>query len=373
MIKVNQVISNIDKNSGGTAIYLQGLSNALLNKNIKLTITTLKSNTPLKLDWRIDLNFYSKKEKEDTSKKRRYDVIHINGLWEVFIHKMVILATKNKTPYVVSPHGMLEEWSLNQGRLKKKIALFLFQKRDLSNAACIHVTALSEKESVRSLGLKNPIAVIPNGIDVSEFPKDPHIEKTDKKTLLFLSRIHPKKGIEFLIQAWAELKHPAKEDWIIKIIGNGAETYIEILKSKIITENLSENIVILPPIFDTQKKIDVFRKADVFVLPTYSENFGIVIAEALASYTPVITTKGTPWEGLVDHNCGWWIDIGVDPLKKALVQVLNSDEEVLKQMGKNGRKLIEGKYSIDVVAKNTLEMYNWIARKIKKPDFIHLN
>ena len=108
-------------------------------------------------------------------------------------------------------------------------------------------------------------------------------------------------------------------------------------------------------------------------MPTYSENFGIVIAEALASYTPVITTKGTPWEGLEDNNCGWWIDIGVEPLKKVLVQVLNSDEEVLKQMGKNGRKLIESEYSIEVVAKNTLEMYNWVSGKIKKPDFIHLN
>ncbi|NIJ44313.1 glycosyltransferase involved in cell wall biosynthesis [Wenyingzhuangia heitensis] len=371
MIKVNQVISNIDKNSGGTATYLQGLSNALSNKGISLTITTLQSNSPLKLDDKIDVKFYHKNKKDDISENRNYDVVHINGIWEFFIHKMVRLTLKNKTPYIISPHGMLEEWSLNQGKLKKKIALWLFQKKDLSNAACIHVTALSEKESVRRLGINNPTAVIPNGIAVSEFPKDPYIGNKNKKTFLFLSRIHPKKGIEFLIQAFAELKHSAKEDWIIKIIGNGDNEYIESLNNKIIAENLSESVVILPPIFDTVKKIEVFRKADVFVLPTFSENFGIVIAEALASYTPVITTKGTPWEDLHKNSCGWWIDIGVEPLKKALEEVLNSDEEVLKQMGRNGRKLVEEQYSIETVANNTLEMYKWVANKIEKPKFIN--
>ena len=108
-------------------------------------------------------------------------------------------------------------------------------------------------------------------------------------------------------------------------------------------------------------------------MPTFSENFGIVIAESLASYTPVITTKGAPWKDLKDNNCGWWIDIGVDPLTKVLFEVLDSEKEVLIQMGENGRKLIEEKYSIDMVAKNTSKMYNWVVNKKSKPKFIYLN
>ena len=371
-MKVNQVISNIDKNSGGTATYLEGLSKALLKKNINLTIATLSTKFPLSFEEDVKIDYYDKQKTQNSFEKNlNFDVFHINGLWELFVHKMVLLATKEKIPYILSPHGMLEEWSLNQGKIKKKIALLLFQKKDLSRSACIHVTAHSEMESVRRLGLNNPVAIIPNGIDVSIFPKEDIKVTKNKKILLFLSRIHPKKGIEILIEAWEKLEHPKKENWQIKIIGNGDDAYIESLKERILEKNLSNEIIILPPIFDANKKIEAFRGADLFVLPTFSENFGIVIAEALASYTPVITTKGAPWKDLNEKNCGWWIDIGVNPLKNTLLEVLSVDEEVLKKMGRNGRELIEKQYSIEMVAEKTFEMYEWVVNKGKKPNFIY--
>lgn len=370
MMYINQVVSNIDRNSGGTAVYIQGISKELSRYNVNIAITTLKSNTPLKLDASITLNYYDKDKKVEN--KTTYDIVHVNGLWDYFLHKMSLLAQKNKTSYIISPHGMLEDWSLKQKKYKKKIALKLYQKKDILNAKCIHVTATSEMKSVRRLGIKTPVAIIPNGIDISDFPKCAYKGKTDKKTFLFLSRIHPKKGIESLINAWSLLNHSKKNNWRIKIIGNGDNTYVESIKKIIFEKGLSDDIMILPPIFDLDKKIDAFRKADVFVLPTFSENFGIVIAEALASYTPVITTKGTPWEDLIKEDCGWWIDIGVDSLKNTLINVLNMKEEELKEMGENGRKLIENKYSIDLVAKNTLKMYKWVNGEIEKPNFIHL-
>lgn len=369
-MKINQVVENIDQNSGGTATYIQELSNPLLKQNIDLTISTLLTKNPLDFSKKVDLKYF---EKSNIKNNFAFDLFHINGLWKLFIHKMILLAKRNKTPYIVSPHGMLEDWSLSQGKLKKKIALLLYQNKDLSNAACIHVTSHSEMENVRKLGFNNPVAIIPNGINIANFPET-RPEKNNKiKTLLFLSRIHPKKGIEFLIEAWDKLDHPKKKSWRIEIIGNGSEKYIYELRQKILLKKLSENIKILPPIFEIDKKVDIFRKADVFVLPTFSENFGIVIAESLASYTPVITTKGAPWKDLKDNNCGWWIDIGVDPLTKVLFEVLDSEKEVLIQMGENGRKLIEEKYSIDMVAKNTSKMYNWVVNKKSKPKFIYLN
>lgn len=371
-MRVNQVISNIDRNSGGTATYIQGLSKALLKRKINLTVSTLSSKYPLNFDKEVQIKYCDEnKNKIKSIKDLNFDLFHINGIWELFIHKMILLARKSEVLYIISPHGMLEQWSLNQGRLKKKIALLLFQKKDLLKSACIHVTAHSEMESVRKLGLNNPVAIIPNGIDLSSFPEGQVKSTKYMKTILFLSRIHPKKGIEFLIEAWEELDHPKKKNWQIKIIGNGDDLYIESLKDRIFKKKLSNCMIILPPIFDEEKKIEVFRNADVFVLPTFSENFGIVIAEALASYTPVITTNGTPWKELNERKCGWWINIGVDPLKSALIEVLNTNKEVLEEMGNNGRKLIEDQYSIESVANKTFKMYEWVINRGKKPNFIH--
>jgi glycosyltransferase involved in cell wall biosynthesis len=370
-MKVNQIISSIDKNSGGTATYVQILSKALLKQKINLTVSTLKTKYPLNFSENVELIHCENNRHEILNKNLSFDIFHVNGIWELFVHNMTLLAKSNNTPYVISPHGMLEEWSLNQRKFKKKIAMFLYQKKDLIDAACIHVTAHSEMLSVRKLGFENPIAVIPNGIDVSSFPNVENKKINIKKTLLFLSRIHPKKGIENLIQAWSELDHFEKKNWKIKIIGNGEPKYIQKLKKEIINKNLCEIIKILPPEFCNEKKMAIFRNADVFVLPTFSENFGIVIAEALASYTPVITTKGTPWEDLNKKNCGWWIEIGVDPLKNALKDMLSKDSVMLNKMGKNARKLVEEKYSIDVIANNTMKMYKWIINQENKPDFIY--
>ena len=368
-MKVNQIISNIDQNSGGTATYIQGLSKFLIKKNIDLTISTLKTKSPLYFESSIKLNYCNNlifKRFND------YDVFHINGLWGLFIHKMVLLSKKSNTPYIVSPHGMLENWSLSQSKFKKKVALFLYQKKDLIESDCIHVTAILEMNSVRKLGIKNPIAVIPNGIDVSIFPKKISQKVNEKKTFLFLSRIHPKKGIELLIDAWANLKHSKKKNWQIKIIGNGKPEYIDELKNRILKRGLQNCVYLLPPIFEIKKKNDVFYTSDVFVLPSYSENFGIVIAEALASFTPVITTKATPWKDLADHNCGWWIDVGVVALQNTLGKVLDMNNDELKKMGNNGRNLIEEKYSVEAIANKTYKMYDWVINKGEKPCFIYV-
>ena len=266
---------------------------------------------------------------------------------------------------------MLEPWSLSQSKYKKKLALFFFQKKDLQNASCIHATAPMEVESIRALGFKNPVAMIPNGINISEFPL--HMPEKSKKPrkILFLSRIHVKKGIENLINAWKLLNSSFKESWVVEIVGNGDENYIQSLKELIIKEGLSSEILIKSPVFGVEK-IKLFREASLFVLPTFSENFGIVIAESLASYTPVITTKGTPWEDLEKNNCGWWIGVGVEPLKKALEQAIGSSDKTLMKMGVNGRKLIEDKYSMASVAQQMLQLYQWILTKDNKPNFVDI-
>jgi glycosyltransferase involved in cell wall biosynthesis len=267
---------------------------------------------------------------------------------------------------------MLEPWSLTQGKLKKQFALKLFQLNDLKKATCIHATAPMEVENIRDLGFKNPIAMIPNGVNIDEFPTSFPEKGNKTKKILFLSRIHVKKGIENLIEAWKLIDTELKKDWKIEIVGNGDQNYIKSLKEKIVLENLTGEIEIKKPVFG-KDKIKLFREASLFVLPTFSENFGIVIAEALASYTPVITTKGTPWEDLNESKSGWWIDIGVAPLKLALEEALSTKEQDLLEMGVNGRKLIENKYSMNSVGKQMIELYDWILKKNSiKPKFVDI-
>ena len=266
---------------------------------------------------------------------------------------------------------MLEPWALNNGKMKKAIALSLFQKKDLENAACIHATATSEAENIRELGFSNPIAVIPNGIDISEFPLKQGARTNKKKKILFLSRIHPKKGIEMLLDAWVSLLPKSKKDWEIEIAGNGDSGYIEKLQARINQLGIEKEVKLIGPQFG-REKLSIYHSADLFVLPTYSENFGIVVAEALACGIPVITTKGAPWEELNTYRAGWWIDIGIRPLVSALNVALSLEDEERLTLGRNGRQLIERKYAVESVGTKMIRLYSWILGMESVPDFVEL-
>lgn len=381
MMTINHVISSIDITTGGPARSVTQLIEEMLSlsNNVSICLNTLESLSPI-------INNFDSKGKGvikfnsantlDYSKSltsslniSESDIFHGHGLWQMPVHQMAKIARKRQIPYVITPRGMLEPWSLTQSPFKKKVALSLFQRNDLRNATCIHTTAPMEMRSIRNLGFKNPIAMIPNGIDLKSFSSVVPQKRNAPKRILFLSRIHKKKGVENLIEAWKQLPNSVKTGWIIDIYGNGEGNYIEELKSVISAAGLEKQINIYPPVFGENKQ-KVFRQASLFVLPTYSENFGIVVAEALASYTPVITTKGAPWEDLDTFNCGKWIDVGIEPLNMSLSFMLKKTSSELLEMGVNGRSLVEKKYGMQAVAKQMLELYDWILNKEQKPSFI---
>jgi glycosyltransferase involved in cell wall biosynthesis len=278
-------------------------------------------------------------------------------------------AKRNAISYVISPRGMLEPWALEQSRFKKLLAMFIYQYSDLKKAACLHATSKKESSNYRKLGLTNPVAIIPNGIDLSQINPIKIPTNGYKNKLLFLSRIHNGKGLENLLLAWKNIPEYLKSSWTLEVVGDGEESYVQSLINQIENLNIKDQVKFIGPLYN-EEKINAFQSSDIFVLPTYSENFGMAIAEAMAFGLPVITTKGAPWEELETHHAGWWIEIGVEPLTQALIEAMSTHPSKLIEMGKNGRKLIEDKYSIESVAKQMTELYEWILQKRDKPDFV---
>ena len=220
-------------------------------------------------------------------------------------------------------------------------------------ADCLHATAESEKENLLNLEYNTHVEVIANGVDIDGI----EIKKTwkRKRRLLFVSRIHVKKGIECLIDAVTVMKS-SLQDYEVVIAGEGDKHYVDVLKKKTADCGVEGIVRFVGWIYDNDKW-NLIKESDIFVLPTYSENFGIVIAEALACGTPVITTKGAPWQDLETWNCGWWIERDVDSLVGALKEFLKLDEFELERMGRNGRQLVEEKYSSKVMADNMVRLY----------------
>lgn len=360
-MKIIHFIPSIDRTAGGTTSYMQLLAKEL-GKLCELYIVTAPSANPVEMENAqiklIPCNWKQKKAMKSAWSKLLQeinpDIVHVNCCWLPQCTWAQLWAQKAGYKVVLSPHGMLEPWIMARHYWTRKFpALLLYQKEAIRKADCLHATAESERKNLLKLGYNNRIEIIANGIDVEniEIKK----EWKHKKQILFLSRIHVKKGIDFLLEAVAELKKELT-GYIVHIAGEGEANYINLLKEKAKLLGIESIVDFCGGVYG-EKKWQLFRDADVFILPTYSENFGIAIAEALASGTPVITTNGTPWEELNICHCGWYTEIGTIAMVQAIHQFLQTSEEDLEAMGKRGRKLIEQKYSTIIMATKMKELY----------------
>jgi glycosyltransferase involved in cell wall biosynthesis len=265
---------------------------------------------------------------------------------------------------------MLEPWALAQKRFKKHVALALFQGRDLQRASALVASSDMECESVRRFGLRQPVAVIANGTRLpSQTSPEPGRRVGDRtRVALFLSRIHPQKGTRELIRAWARA---APTGWRLVIAGPDDHGHWAEIGRLVEQMNLREVVDYVGPVADAEKTA-VFQGADLFVLPTFSESFGMVVAEALAHGLPVITTRGAPWSDLVAHQCGWWIDIGVEPLAEAIRQATSLSDHERWQMGDRGRCYVR-RFDWDVIAGQVLSLYWWLLQRSDRPDCVRLD
>lgn len=293
-------------------------------------------------------------------------VMHDHGLWLPSNHATASVAKRFGLPRVVSTRGMLSPWSMQQSRVRKFIAWRLFQHRDLNTAQCLHATSEVELADVRRVKLRNPVALIPNGVVVPE-PRDTEHPNPNRSQILFLSRLHEGKGVHDLIEAWRTFDD---SEWKLMIAGPPED---EDISARVRELESSDPRVIYIGAVDDEAKWELYRSASLFVLPTRSENFGIVVAEALAAGLPVITTKGAPWQELETHRCGWWIDHGVEPLVEAMRHAMSLSDEERRAMGARGRELVEKHYSWDRVAREMISVYDWTLGRSAPPGCVYLD
>jgi glycosyltransferase involved in cell wall biosynthesis len=297
-------------------------------------------------------------------------IVHTHSLWSLPATAPVWAPRGAECRYVISPRGTLSACALRRSRWKKRIAWRLGQARALRAADCLHATADNEADDFRRLGLRAPIAIVPNGIDIPELQRS--VASVRDRTVLYLGRLHPIKGIDLLLLAWARLeaRHPL---WRLVLAGDDATApgYRRTLERQAKDLGLSRAHFV-GAVHGTAKRALLFG-GDAFVLPSHSENFGNVVAEALAHGVPAVASTNTPWPGLRTERCGWWIDNNAETLSACLDAVMRSSPPELAAMGARGRAWMARDFGWPSVARRMEAVYLWLLGRQARPPCVHLS
>src|SRR5215471_16668764 len=341
---VCQVVASTNEQTGGPAGSVTNLAEALTAHGVSSHLFTLdyqwlgeRARSKEVIEHVLAAGFIARRFRgHDPAAKRKladlaaseFDLIHNHGMWMFPNLYARIAAQKANIPLVTSPRGMLDSWALNRSRAKKRAVWLLHERRNLLAVTVFHATSEQEAAAVRGLGFQQPIAVIGNGVSAAsnrDLCDDSILESypdlMGKKGLLFMSRLHPKKGLEPLIHAWSQLSRMFS-DWRLVIAGPDLTGYRPKLDQLVTALGLSDTVLFTGPLQGSAKE-SMLSWADLFVLPSYSENFGNVVAEALACGLPVVTTTATPWRELVEQDCGWYVHPTLDSVTEALAAAMS--------------------------------------------------
>ncbi len=307
-----------------------------------------------------------------------FDVVHQHGIWNGFSLLTLQIRRRYGAPTIVAPQGSLDRIAMAISRTRKMVAYLAFEMDNLHEASCIQVTCEEEAERVRRLGLRGPIAIIPNAIPVDWIARDGNRWrfnerfgiKPSERQMLFLSRVHPKKGLELFLRSLASIREYL-QDWRLVIAGPSHSAEYEGRLTHLVRMLELESITTFTGVLRDPWRRDAFAAAELFVLPTRADNFGIAVAEALGAGVPVITTSGAPiWKLLSDYRCGWFVDRKLTDLGDALLDATHRSPRALRAMGERGRTLVAERFLWPHVAGMTLDLYRWLCGQDARPSFV---
>ena len=365
-MKILETITDLNLSSGGAVTSTLNSYGLLRERGVNIEMVTLLpySNddaylgngydgiSPLPFDG-VSQFVYSKNLKRFLERHRDYDIYHANGIWTYPTFETIRTARKQDKPCIVTIHGMLNSNALKMTSFKKQLFLKLFQKRDLENVACIHATSQYEAECISALGIKTPISVIPNGVVDYGFR---HTYSSDGTIRFgFVGRTDPVKNIDVLLEAWLSLGKKAQNCQLSIIGGGNDHEYLKKLHNFVKEHDITN--IEFTGLLPKENALQEMAKLDFLILPSRSENFGMVIPEALSMGIPCIATKGTPWEELNTNNCGWWIAGNTESIADAILSSMAISNEDYKLMANNAINLVKKKYSIENTVEELIRLY----------------
>ncbi len=338
---------------GGPAVSVSGLAASLARQGIDVAVWAPDGSALAASSSAERVRYFAGSLEGALQDFGRPNLVHDNGIWLRHNHALATLCRHRQIARVVSPRGMLEPWALSHKRVKKEIAWRIYQKGDLQAADLLHATSIAEAESLIRLNTGALIETVPNGVPfvcsrLGELPVSKSL-----KYALFLGRICPVKGLQNLIPAWAKVR---PDGWRLRIAGPDEGGYQKNIAELVRECGLLEIVEFVGTI-SGDKKRRLLEGADLFILPSLSESFGMAIGEALAVGCPVITTTATPWREIKTADCGWQVPANSSSLATALQEATSLPPETLKAMGERGRALIRNHYQWNSLVDRYITMY----------------
>jgi len=353
------------RRDGGMVPSILGMTGALARQGEPITIVTPTASrldgTPLPVG--IDL---LGPETDLEASVQNAEVVHFHGLWQGHGRRGTRAARLANVPYLVAAHGMAEPWALRHKALKKKVYTALVEGKNLRRASCLHALSRPEIEHLRAIAPRTPVALIPNGVDLSPFDDLPtrsvlereFPELVGKFVVLFFGRVHAKKGLDLLAQAMGTLKndHP---DLHVLLAGNDDGALSPFL-AMAEAEGVSDRISVVGHVSGDRAR-QVWAAADAFILPSYSEGFSMAILEALACRLPSLITTACHFPELGQAEGGIVVEPTTEGVTAGLRGLLERSDEDRRQMARNGRNLVEARYTWDRQADRLASVYQWVA------------
>ncbi|MEY2884042.1 MAG: hypothetical protein RL490_1766 [Pseudomonadota bacterium] len=388
-LHVIQTVGSIAERTGGPARTIRDLSEALARQGARVTLVAghdpinddallppdpaLVTTVLVPVDRRLRLPRYDFTSAIAGLPHATGTIVHDNGIWSPSNLAVGIAARRLDLPLVISPHGMLDPWAMAYHGGRKAIAWALYQRRLLRQARGLLATAEREAGPMRQRVPGRPIALIANGVACpAQMPDRSGREMAAARTLFFMSRIHPKKNLVSLIDAWRPLAlDPEFADWTLVIAGPDELDHSAELRARVMALGLAGRVRVEGPVPDADKNA-AFAAADVFVLPSFSENFGIVVAEALAQGVPAIVSDGAPWASLETEGCGWFVGTDTASIGAALLAAMRLSPAERSGMGRRGHAHVQRDFGWDPIAARTIAYYRWLLYGGAKPEFVHV-
>lgn len=378
-MKLVHVIPHMDEEAAGPTQSVLRLCEALALSGQRVSIHTMAAGRqPIGIDlvvhapWRLlgRFGFSLELVRSLYRATNSADILHNHSLWSFSNMAAGLVTRSGRALLVTSPRGTLAAAARARSRFKKMIFSPL-QRLAITRASCLHATSAMEYRDIRQLGLRQPVAVIPNGIDIPVFDSQADSRAPNQtRRLLFLGRLHPIKGIELLLKAWSSLQ-TSNPNWELVIAGKGESTYVQSLHDLASRLHL-DRVTFAGAVYGDAKR-SLYFSSDLFILPTETENFGMAIAEAQAHALPVITTHGAPWAGLLEKRSGWWVERTQKNIDSTLSIAMRMSPTELHDMGWRGREWMTEDFDWNSVAKLMISVYRWLHQGGEPPACVFID